>query len=238
MNVHEILEHVLQLSRVSRPGSAWCCCATTTPACPRSAAIARSLSRPCSTSCAMRLEATGEQPRCEITLRTRSQRQFTIGSKRATAWYAASTSPTTVRASPRNSARTLFMPMVSGRAEGTGLGLSIAQGIVHRHGGLLTCEAAPGDTCFSIYLPMDTPDHAEVPRIRMGRRRRPVDTLGAGASPVPGGHPAGSALARRRIHAAPASREQPDVVISDIRMPGIDGLELLRASASSTRTCR
>jgi two-component system nitrogen regulation sensor histidine kinase GlnL len=48
------------------------------------------------------------------------------------------------------------MPMVSGRPEGSGLGLSIAQGIVQRHGGLITCDSEPGRTCFSIFLPMDT----------------------------------------------------------------------------------
>jgi two-component system nitrogen regulation sensor histidine kinase GlnL len=45
--------------------------------------------------------------------------------------------------------------MVTGRPEGTGLGLSIAQAIVHRHGGLLSCDSRPGETCFSLYLPME-----------------------------------------------------------------------------------
>ena len=45
--------------------------------------------------------------------------------------------------------------MVTGRANGTGLGLSIAQSIINRHGGLLECESRPGETRFTIYLPME-----------------------------------------------------------------------------------
>jgi len=50
--------------------------------------------------------------------------------------------------------------MVTGRADGSGLGLSIAQSIVTRHGGVLHCESTPGNTQFTIYLPMET-DNAE-----------------------------------------------------------------------------
>ncbi len=101
------------------------------------------------------LQATIDQPRCEITLRTRSQRQFTIGEHRhrlVLRLDIVDNGP----GIPPSLRETLFVPMVSGRAEGTGLGLSIAQGIVHRHGGLLTCESSPGETCFSLYLPMDS----------------------------------------------------------------------------------
>ena len=51
----------------------------------------------------------------------------------------------------------LFYPMVSGRAEGTGLGLSIAQTIVGRHGGIIECDSHPGDTRFTISLPLEQP---------------------------------------------------------------------------------
>jgi len=45
--------------------------------------------------------------------------------------------------------------MVSGRAGGSGLGLSIAQDIIHQYHGLIECESKPGDTTFSIFLPLD-----------------------------------------------------------------------------------
>ena len=87
-------------------------------------------------------------------LRTRSHRQFTVGERHHRLMLGldiVDNGP----GIPPNLRETLFVPMVSGRAEGTGLGLSIAQAIVHRHGGLLTCDSQPGETCFSIYLPMD-----------------------------------------------------------------------------------
>jgi two-component system nitrogen regulation sensor histidine kinase GlnL len=49
----------------------------------------------------------------------------------------------------------LFLPMVSGHAEGSGLGLAIAQSLVRRHNGLIQCESAPGQTCFSILIPLE-----------------------------------------------------------------------------------
>ncbi len=48
----------------------------------------------------------------------------------------------------------IFYPMITTRADGTGLGLSIAQALVHAHGGLIECRSRPGETVFSIYLPL------------------------------------------------------------------------------------
>ncbi len=50
----------------------------------------------------------------------------------------------------------LFFPMVSGRASGSGLGLSIAQAIVSQHGGAIECDSRPGETCFTVFLPLDS----------------------------------------------------------------------------------
>jgi two-component system nitrogen regulation sensor histidine kinase GlnL len=49
----------------------------------------------------------------------------------------------------------IFYPMVTGRAEGTGLGLSIAQALINQHSGLVECRSEPGNTVFSIYLPLE-----------------------------------------------------------------------------------
>jgi len=49
----------------------------------------------------------------------------------------------------------IFYPMVSGRAEGSGLGLSIAQSIMGQLGGLIECESEPGNTEFTVYIPME-----------------------------------------------------------------------------------
>ncbi|HEY1589488.1 MAG TPA: ATP-binding protein [Rhodanobacter sp.] len=50
---------------------------------------------------------------------------------------------------------TLFQPLVSGRADGTGLGLALSREIAHEHGGELRCTSRPGETVFSLYLPLE-----------------------------------------------------------------------------------
>jgi two-component system nitrogen regulation sensor histidine kinase GlnL len=60
----------------------------------------------------------------------------------------------------------VFFPLVSGREGGTGLGLTLAQTFVTQHQGIIEVDSQPGNTCFSILLPLrDT-------------------ALGAGASPA------------------------------------------------------
>ena len=49
---------------------------------------------------------------------------------------------------------TLFYPMVSGRQGGTGLGLSIAQDMLDQHHGKIDVESWPGQTRFTIHLPI------------------------------------------------------------------------------------
>ena len=49
---------------------------------------------------------------------------------------------------------TLFQPLVSGRADGTGLGLALSREIAHEHGGELRYTSRPGETTFSLYLPL------------------------------------------------------------------------------------
>lgn len=50
---------------------------------------------------------------------------------------------------------TLFQPLVSGRADGTGLGLALSREIAHEHGGELRCISRPGETVFTLYLPLE-----------------------------------------------------------------------------------
>jgi len=50
---------------------------------------------------------------------------------------------------------TLFLPLVSGRADGTGLGLALAQEIAQEHGGQLDFTSRPGRTVFSLTLPLE-----------------------------------------------------------------------------------
>lgn len=89
-----------------------------------------------------------------IIIRTRIHRQQTIGSKR----YKLAVKIDVIDNGPGIDPGLLseiFYPMVTGRAEGTGLGLSIAQALISQHGGLIECHSEPGETVFSIYLPLE-----------------------------------------------------------------------------------
>jgi two-component system nitrogen regulation sensor histidine kinase GlnL len=39
-----------------------------------------------------------------------------------------------------------------------GLGLSIAQSLINQHGGLIECKSEPGETLFSVLLPVENPN--------------------------------------------------------------------------------
>jgi len=56
---------------------------------------------------------------------------------------------------PESLRESLFLPLVSGRADGTGLGLAVAQEIAHEHGGQIGFASNPGRTVFSLTLPLE-----------------------------------------------------------------------------------
>ncbi len=139
---------------------------------------------------------------------------------------------------PHDLAGKVFFPLVSGREGGTGLGLSLAQSYVHQHHGLIEFESAPGRTCFTILLPVRTPEQAQA--------RATLTMEGDAMNPVWIIDDDRSirwvfekALAREGIaHCTFATakealerlaEEPPQVVVTDIRMPGISGLDFMQA---------
>jgi two-component system nitrogen regulation sensor histidine kinase GlnL len=94
-----------------------------------------------------------------IILRSRIQRHMTIGRKRfkLTAKIDIIDNGPGIKNELMNQ---IFYPMITSRAEGTGLGLSIAQSLIFQHNGLIECESKPGNTIFSIYLPLEN-NHAK-----------------------------------------------------------------------------
>ena len=99
------------------------------------------------------LQAAPDPTKCVITLRTRSRRQFTIGTvlHRLVCQVDIIDNGPGI---PHEIEHAIFVPMVTGRAEGTGLGLAIAQSVINHHGGLLECESEPGNTRFTLFIPM------------------------------------------------------------------------------------
>lgn len=55
----------------------------------------------------------------------------------------------------------LFLPLVTGRRDGTGLGLAMSQQIAAAHGGLLSYEALPRGSRFSLRLPLTAENEPE-----------------------------------------------------------------------------
>jgi signal transduction histidine kinase/CheY-like chemotaxis protein len=127
--------------------------------------------------------------------------------------------------------------------EGTGLGLSIAHTLIENHGGSISAKSEPGNTVFTIELPMArSPMISRDPRETQALPRAPVvrtkqmgrvlvvddETAIADAicefldlqhittDKANDGHEALVLLGRNRY----------DAIISDIRMPGMDGPQL------------
>lgn len=157
LNIHEVLEHVRNLT-LAESGNRATIIRDYDPSLPEFPGDRAQLVQAVLNIMRNALQASDDPDDCIIILRTRSQRQFTIGAQlhRLVCRIDLVDNGPGI---PTEMLHSIFAPMVTGRADGTGLGLSIAQSIVNRHGGLLECENEPGQTRFTVYLPMET-DHA------------------------------------------------------------------------------
>ena len=64
------------------------------------------------------------------------------------------------RGVPEDLAESVFLPLVSGRAQGSGLGLALAQQVAREHRGSLAYRSRPGRTVFTLLLPMRSAESA------------------------------------------------------------------------------
>ena len=98
---------------------------------------------------------SGGTPNAEIILRTRAERQVTLAKKRyrvAIKLQIIDNGP----GIPIDIRDKIFYPLVTGREGGSGLGLALAQTFVTQHHGMIDCTSQPGNTCFTILLPVET----------------------------------------------------------------------------------
>lgn len=154
LNIHEILEHVRNLILAESDNQAKIH-RDYDPSLPEVPGDRAQLIQAVLNVMRNALQAASDPKECEITLRSRSQRQFTIGSTRHRLVCRVDIIDNGPGV-PEDMLHAIFAPMITGRADGTGLGLSIAQSAINRHGGLLECDSSPGCTRFTIYLPMET----------------------------------------------------------------------------------
>jgi two-component system nitrogen regulation sensor histidine kinase GlnL len=91
----------------------------------------------------------------KIILRTRAERQVTLSRKR----YRVAIKLEIIDNGPGIAADLLdkiFYPLVTGREGGSGLGLALAQTFITQHHGMIDCKSQPGNTCFTILLPVES----------------------------------------------------------------------------------
>ncbi|MBI4594109.1 MAG: GAF domain-containing protein, partial [Candidatus Rokubacteria bacterium] len=123
---------------------------------------------------------------------------------------------------------------------GTGLGLSVSYGIVEEHGGRLTVASAPGETVFTLELPVGAPAGSPAPP--GAAAAAPFAAAGRAALVVedePGVADLVASLLRDtgwRVDVAPGGRaglarvreRRYDLIVSDIRMPDGSGEDFYR----------
>ena len=151
VNIHEILEHVRRLILVEVPVGLTIE-REYDPSLPEFAGEPEQLIQAVLNIVRNAVEVLEKKGR--ICLRTGIERSFTVGHKRHRLVLRADIEDNGPGV-PEEIRDHIFYPMVTAKAGGTGLGLSIAQDIIAKHGGLIECRSRPGQTVFSIYLPLE-----------------------------------------------------------------------------------
>lgn len=91
----------------------------------------------------------------QVILKTRAERQVTLSRKR----YRVGIRLDIIDNGPgipKDIQNKIFYPLVTGHAGGTGLGLALAQTFITQHHGMIECKSQPGNTCFTIILPVES----------------------------------------------------------------------------------
>ncbi|MGZ8225375.1 MAG: nitrogen regulation protein NR(II) [Methylococcaceae bacterium] len=151
LNVHEVLERVRHLVQAESSGSLTIKC-DYDPSIPNIKADKDQLIQAILNIARNAVQAI--EGKGDIIIRTRIHRHITIGRK----LYKLAAKIDIIDNGPGIDAdmiNQMFYPMITGRAEGTGLGLSIAQSLINQHNGLIECSSEPGNTIFSIFLPLE-----------------------------------------------------------------------------------
>jgi len=151
VNIHEVLEHVRKISSVSTASSV-SINYDYDPSIPEFFSDRDRLVQVFLNIVGNALEAVKDEGL--ITLSTRITSNFTIAGK---------LHPLVAVVSIRDDGpgipdtllEQIFYPMVTGKGASSGLGLSIAQAIMGQLGGIIECQSEPGNTTFTVMIPMD-----------------------------------------------------------------------------------
>jgi two-component system, NtrC family, nitrogen regulation sensor histidine kinase GlnL len=157
LNIHEVLEHVRKLVLVETPVGLTIE-TSYDPSLPEIHGDAEQLVQAVLNIVRNSVQAMNGKGRIRLT--TRIERSFTIGLKRHRMVLRVSIEDNGPGI-PEELQEHVFYPMVTGRADGTGLGLPIAQDIIHRHGGLIEFVSHPGETIFTLFVPLEN-SHGQV----------------------------------------------------------------------------
>jgi len=150
LNVHEVLERVRQLVEAESSGNLKIVC-DYDPSIPDIRADRDLLIQAVLNIAKNAVQALDGKGR--IVLKTRIQRNQTIGRQNHKLAVKVDIIDDGSGIDPDIIER-IFYPMITSRADGTGLGLSIAQSLINQHNGLIECFSEPGNTVFSIILPL------------------------------------------------------------------------------------
>ncbi len=155
LNLHEPLEHVRRLVRLEMQDSSVQIVSDYDPSIPDLYADPDLLIQAMLNIVRNAMQVMEGQGDARIVIRTRVLRQFNVGSTRHRL-VARIDIEDNGPGIPPQLQDTLFLPMVSGREGGTGLGLAISQSLIAQHGGLIEFTSHPGQTTFTMLLPLLT----------------------------------------------------------------------------------
>lgn len=154
LNIHQVLERVRQIVTAEVSGSI-SISSDYDPSIPDLVADKNQLIQALLNIVRNAVQAIEPYKKGSVIIKTRIHRQMTIGRKRYKLLIKIDVIDNGCGIKAEMIGQ-IFYPMITGRVEGTGLGLSIAQALINQHNGLIECSSVPGNTIFSVYLPLES----------------------------------------------------------------------------------